>query len=374
MEIERKFKTYFIVFSDVVQEKEENIPSAEIDFNFCTANIPADPKCPLISDTYAHIIPKGSGTCYGLKDSETGKPNIVDSELLDTDGNVNGISLKFSSSNSQCEAEPTRTYSLTVNLMCGTNTGLSNPQVSGDDCDIVLQYNSKQGCPVFALDKFWTFMKKYNGLWGVMLIVLGLFLAFFGNKFVNAVIYIMATLAAFFAGSMLFFQLFMKNVEKQWIQWVIIGLIFVGANLIGMVLVKTRKYGIAVLAGFGGAMLGLIITTTFVVGSSTAWYGIVIGTAAVMACLAFYIEAQIIMLVTSFAGSYFVIRGISLYAGGFPSETELQKEITAGAINWTTFDKTFYGYLAGIAVLTVLTFYFQIKNNTEKKTYGKYDL
>ena len=96
--------------------------------------------------------------------------------------------------------------------MCGTNTGLSNPTVSGDDCDIVLQYNSKQGCPVFALDKFWTFMKKYNGLWGVMLIVLGLFLAFFGNKFVNAVIYIMATLAAFFAGSMLFFQLFMKNV------------------------------------------------------------------------------------------------------------------------------------------------------------------
>ena len=108
--IERKFKTYFIVFSDVVQEKEENIPSAEIDFNFCTANIQADPKCPLISDTYAHIIPKGSGTCYGLKDSETVKPNIIDTELLDTDGNVNGISLKFSSSNSQCEADNTRTY------------------------------------------------------------------------------------------------------------------------------------------------------------------------------------------------------------------------------------------------------------------------
>jgi hypothetical protein len=373
MEIERKFKTSFIVFSAVVQEKEENIPSAEIDFNFCTANIPADTKCPTIGDTYAHIIPKASGNCYGLKDSETSKPNIVDKELLDTDGNVNGISLKFSS-NSQCEAEPTRTYSLTVNLMCDKNISLSEPAISGDDCDIVLQYNSKQGCPVFALDKFWTFMKKYNGLWGVMLIVLGLFLAFFGNKFVNAVIYIMATLAAFFAGSMLFFQLFMKNVEKQWIQWVIIGLIFVGANLIGMVLVKTRKYGIAVLAGFGGAMLGLIITTTFVVGSATAWYGIVIGTAAVMACLAFYIEAQIIMLVTSFAGSYFVIRGISLYAGGFPSETELQKEIFSGAINWTTFDKTFYGYLVGIAVLTVLTFYFQIKNNTEKTTYGKYDL
>jgi hypothetical protein len=72
-----------------VQEKEENLSFAEVDFNFCKANIPADPKCS-ISDTYAHIIPKGSGTCYGLKD-DTVKPAIVDSELLDTDGNVNGI-------------------------------------------------------------------------------------------------------------------------------------------------------------------------------------------------------------------------------------------------------------------------------------------
>ena len=298
----------------------------------------------------------------------------MDTETKDEDGNVNGITLKYVSTNSICEADPLRTYSLTVNLMCGTNTGVADPQVSGDQCDIVLSYKSKQGCPVFSLDKFWMFMKQYNGLWGVILIVLGLFLAFFGNKFVNAVIYIMATLAVFLVGSMMFFQLFMKNVKKDWIQWVILGLIFVGGNLVGMVLVKLRKYGIAVLAGFGGAMLGLILTTTFVIGSQAAWYGIVFGSAAVMAGLAFYIEAQVIMLVTSFSGAYFTIRGISLYAGGFPSETELHKEIQAGAINWATFDKTFYGYLAGIAVLTVLSFYFQIKNNAEKKTYGKYDL
>ena len=114
-------------------------------------------------------------------------------------------------------------------------------------------------------------------------------------------------------------------------------------------------------------MVGLIITTTFVVGSKAAYWSIIIGCGAAMAITAFFIEKKVIMFVTSFSGSYFLIRGISLYAGGFPNESELHKEIQSGAIDWQSFDKAFYGYMAGIVVLTILSLYFQVKHDVKDK-------
>lgn len=208
------------------------------------------------------------------------------------------------------------------------------------------------------MNKFYSFLKRYYYIWGALMIVMGIFLAFFGNKFVNSVIYIVGTLASFLVITSLFYSLFMKNVSKQWVQWVIVGLVLIGANLIGFVLVKFRKYGIAILAGWGGAMAGFLITTTFVVKHSAAYWGIVIGCAVVCAILAFFTERKVIMLVTALSGSYMLIRGISLYAGGFPNEVELHEEFSTGVVTWSTFDKAFYGYLAGIVVLFGGSLYF----------------
>jgi len=77
--------------------------------------------------------------------------------------------------------------------------------VGGDSCAMELNYKSKNGCPVFSMNKFFRFMQKYYYLWGAMLIILGIFLAFFGNKFVNVVIYIMGACAVFFIVAALFF-------------------------------------------------------------------------------------------------------------------------------------------------------------------------
>lgn len=100
-------------------------------------------------------------------------------------------------------------------------------------------------------------------------------------------------------------------------------------------------------------MLGFVITNTFVIGSAVWYWIIIVVLALVFAVLAFFTEKHVIMFVTSFVGSYSLIRGISLYAGGFPNEVELHNEIESGAVDWDSFNKGFYGYLAGIVVLTV---------------------
>ena len=114
-------------------------------------------------------------------------------------------------------------------------------------------------------------------------------------------------------------------------------------------------------------MVGFVITSTFVIGSGAWYWCIIVGCAILLGITAFYTEKKVIMFVTSFVGAYAIIRGISLYAGGFPNEIELHQEIQAGAVDWKSFDKGFYGYLVGIIILTVLSGYYQIKHDTDKK-------
>ena len=67
---------------------------------------------------------------------------------------------------------------------------------------------------------------------------------------------------------------------------------------------------------------------------------------------------MVIIIATSFMGSYAIVRGVSLYAGGFPSEISLHDEIQKGVVDFTTFDKRFYIYMGAIVVGMVLGVFF----------------
>lgn len=126
-----------------------------------------------------------------------------------------------------------------------------------------MNYKSKQGCAIVSLSKFFDLMDKYFYIWGAVLIVLGLILAFFGNKAINFVIYVVTALAFFLIICNLFFSWFMDKVHQEWVQWTFIVIIAILGNVVGYFLVRFRKYGIAILAGCCGAIIGFIISRTF---------------------------------------------------------------------------------------------------------------
>lgn len=131
---------------------------------------------------------------------------------------MNGITLNFVGGANECVEDPTRMYSLKVNIMCDHNVnGITSENVGGDSCEMELNYRSNKGCAIFEMNKFFRFMNKYYYLWGAGFILLGIFLAFFGNKFVDAVIFIFGAIVTFLVIASVLFQLFMKNVQKQWI-------------------------------------------------------------------------------------------------------------------------------------------------------------
>lgn len=192
-------------------------------------------------------------------------------------------------------------------------------------------------------------------------------MSFFGNKFVNIVIFLVGASALIIILSGLFINLALDKVDEEWVVWVafiVIALISFG---VGFLLVKFRRYGIGLFAGWGGVMLGFVVTTTFAVKNQYAFYAIIIAAAIGMFFIAVKVEKTAVILLTAFIGAYAFVRGISLYAGGFPSETELHDELEAGVITWETMPKTYYAYLGGILLLFIISTVYQVKNNKDKE-------
>lgn len=93
--------------------------------------------------------------------------------------------------------------------------------------------------------------------------------------------------------------------------------------------------------------------------SQWVFWLVCVGTAIVCAVLVFVSYNHAIILSTSLIGSYFFVRGISFYAGGFPNEFILMKEIKHGIIS--TQPWSVWVYLAGIVVATVICAVVQYK-------------
>lgn len=97
--------------------------------------------------------------------------------------------------------------------------------------------------------------------------------------------------------------------------------------IVGVIMVKLQKVGAAILAGWGGFMLGLLLNETvlYKAQSEALFWCVGIACAILCAVLTFFIYNHVLINSTSFMGAYFFWRGVSLYAGGYPNEFELIK-------------------------------------------------
>ena len=138
------------------------------------------------------------------------------------------------------------------------------------------------------------------------------------------------------------------------------------ALTIGALLAKHKKYGITLMSGFAGAMLGSFVTMSFAVKTNLAFWLVTVGLGLLIAIISWFTEEYVIMFVTAFVGSYSFVRGISFYAGGFPNEMELHRKFSSGAIDWATFNKWFYAYVTGIVIMSICSVVYQWRSKSER--------
>lgn len=75
--------------------------------------------------------------------------------------------------------------------------------------------------------------------------------------------------------------------------------------------------------------------------------------------LSIFLFEHAIIIATSIIGAYAFMRGISLYAGGFPNEMELVEYIKYNGLGGI--DPRFYGYMAGFFVGAIVCIILQYK-------------
>lgn len=119
------------------------------------------------------------------------------------------------------------------------------------------------GCPVTSVNAIWTFLGKYTGLWGALLMATGFVLTFFGRKLFKPTICVVGTAVFVFCSLLFFYSVFFNANTKTYVGWIVLILSILVGSVIGLVLAKMSRIGVAVLAGWGGVTLGLILYSAF---------------------------------------------------------------------------------------------------------------
>jgi hypothetical protein len=232
---------------------------------------------------------------------------------------------------------------------------------------VVETFTSNEGCPSLEASYYVRFFQKNKVAFSILLIVVGLFLTIGGVKFVKVVLFLFTTLAAIAIG-LLFGNQFLPvswGINNGF--YLLIGFVVVGL-ILGILTLKFIKFGFFVGGAIGGGMLGMII---FEVGGYkilTSNYTLLL---LVLACglagglIVMWLQEPALILATASAGSYGIARGISGFAGGFPSEIEIVYQIKSGA--YTSITPVAYAYIGAILLMAALSIWWQCKGTKKRK-------
>jgi len=263
--------------------------------------------------------------------------------------------------------------SITYEIFCDNVTDTSKMTVDDTDpCNPRITFTHKAGCPVASLSSIAIFFDKYPWVLAVLLIIAGPIINFYGKKFIPIVISVVgglftALLVLIFSSSVGMLDYIDPTVPGGNGGMVALAFILAIAlgTVVGLLLFKFLVVGLCIMGACAGFLAGgLLYNLVFLAwAKNTVLLGFcTFGLATAGAVAAYFWREHIIIIATSMIGSYFTIRGISLFAGKFPSEILLYEQINNGT---ATFTYEFIGYLVGIAVLFVLGVIYQEKKKDD---------
>ena len=231
--------------------------------------------------------------------------------------------------------------------------------------ETLIYIKTSEACPKMEFYVIWEFINNYFYIFASILVAFGIFNCIFGNKFARHTCFIL-TLFACTIFVLFFAQFILPPGCARWIIWVILALgIIIGCS-VGYIVFNHHKKVLAFLVGgIGGVLLGQFLFSLF--GSLIPWNSILVNILFVIICvigailLALWINDIIVILATSFIGSYAFIRGLSLFFGYFPSEFTImdlknrgEDDQIAELITWRV-----YMYLSAMVICTGLSIYAQ---------------
>lgn len=153
----------------------------------------------------------------------------------------------------------------------------------------------------------------------IIFILVGLFVCFLGRVLFKPILFIAGIFLGVGLTWLICYATFLDDNDKQWVFWLVLAISLIIGLLIGFLLFKLAKVGAFLIAGWGGFSLGLLTYNAFMykVDSQAFFWCWIIGCALVAGILACCLFEHILILSTSLSGSFLVINGIGLVAGGY---------------------------------------------------------
>ena len=148
----------------------------------------------------------------------------------------------------------------------------------------------------------------------------------------------------------------------DYVGWIILPAAAVAGLVLAGLTATFLKIGAFLIGWWGGGMIATLLFQMIVyrISSQTIVLWIMIAVfALIFGIIALKFLKLVIIVGTSFIGSYLTVRGISFYLGGYPNEFQMYNDIQVGDLDNVPY--TMYLYIVGMIVLSILGIFFQYK-------------
>ena len=236
-----------------------------------------------------------------------------------------------------------------------------------NSCTHTISSNSIYGCALTDTYLLKKILHEYWFIFGIGLIIIGVYLCFYGYKIVWLTAILVLGLAFCFIISIIFLNLFPSLITTETSLWILLGVGFAFGALIGCLIRAKVKLIVAIIGAGMGYCIALfayqIIQSFIEWNPEILYYIVVIACIIIGIIIGFFLYNSFLIIGTCILGGYLAMRGVIAIFGEYMDEGEFVDLIKSGEIEqmkeirngWT------YAYLGLWLVLMVLGLFCQCK-------------
>lgn len=234
-----------------------------------------------------------------------------------------------------------------IEIFCDPNGKLNHELLSSDFtvvedkklCQLKISARHKAGCPVVEATAFINWLAKNPAIAGIVLIAFGFLATFFGGRFFHAIISVAGGFLTFFVVILILsvfggLKAMDSDVASGNIGWILVAVLcFAVATTAGLGIAfltnKYKRFGSALFGLFIGLLIGyyvhkLLFTKIF---SGAVLKYIVVGAFTLgVGVYSFTWSKTLTVPMTAVFGAFWMIRGFSMFLGGFPNEFQSDED------------------------------------------------
>lgn len=250
---------------------------------------------------------------------------------------ITGVAITYSGGTCASTGGPA---TFTIKAWCDPSISAAdteyNGEAYGDVCNPYVEiYSSIGGCDLLSNSIIWEYIDMGKPYFGFAAIGAGVMLAFFGLRLIKPSVCIGGFLTCVMAALLVFYAVYATSIDELATFYYWMGGGAIVGIVVGCLLAYCVKVGAAILAGWGGFALGLILNEAVMWHFEYVWVFWTTNVLCMIICaaLTFKIFDHTMILTTSLLGSYAMVRGISCYAGHYYNEFTIIELLKSGAID-----------------------------------------